>query len=252
MSPWSALAIFAAGLAAGTVNVIVGAGSLITFPLLLALGYPPVTANVSNNVGLVPGNLSGVIAYRPELVGQRDRILRLGAASIAGAITGAVLLLNLPGSVFKMAVPVLILMASGLMAIQPRLTRILESRGDRKLHGGAVLLVGVFLTGVYGGYFGAAQGVILITLLAIFIDDGLQRLNATKNVLVTMVNLIAAVVFIAFSHVLWSVALLIGAGTTIGGQIGARVGRRLPARVFRWTVVLVGLVVAIVLAIEWF
>jgi len=252
MSPWTALAIFAAGLAAGTVNVIVGAGSLITFPLLLALGYPPVLANVANNVGLVPGNVSGSIAYRPELAGQRGRVARLGGASVAGAITGAVLLLTLPGTVFRTAVPVLILVASVLMAVQPRLTRLLEERGDRQLHGGTVLLVGVFLTAVYGGYFGAAQGVILITLLAIFIDDGLQRLNATKNVLVTLVNLVAALVFVLFSHVLWSVAALIGAGTVIGGQVGARVGRRLPAPVFRWTIVVVGVVVAVVLAVEWF
>ncbi len=252
MSPWSALAIFAAGLAAGTVNVIVGAGSLITFPLLLALGYPPVLANVANNVGLIPGNVSGSIAYRPELAGQRGRVARLGGASVAGAITGAVLLLTLPGTVFRTAVPVLILVASALMAVQPRLTRMLEARGGHQLHGGAVLLVGVFLTSVYGGYFGAAQGVILITLLAIFIDDGLQRLNATKNVLVTLVNLVAALVFVLFSHVLWSVAALIGAGTVIGGQAGARIGRRLPAPVFRWTIVVVGLAVAAVLAVEWF
>jgi uncharacterized protein len=252
MSPWSALAIFVAGLAAGTVNVIVGAGSLITFPLLLALGYPPVLANVANNVGLVPGNLSGSIAYRAELEGQRDRIVRLGIASLAGAVTGATLLLTLPGSVFRTAVPVLILVASLLMAAQPSLTRRLEARGARPTHGGAVLLVGVFLCALYGGYFGAAQGVILITLLAIFIDDGLQRLNGTKNVLVTLVNLVAALVFIVFSHVLWSVALLIGVGTTIGGQVGGRIGRRLPAPVLRFAVVTVGLVVSVILAIEWF
>jgi uncharacterized membrane protein YfcA len=252
MSPWSALAIFAAGLAAGTVNVIVGAGSLITFPLLLALGYPPVMANVANNVGLVPGNLSGSIAYRSELVGQRDRVVRLGIASLAGAVTGATLLLALPSTVFRTAVPILILVASLLMAAQPTLTRLLESRGPRPTHGGPFLLVGVFLCALYGGYFGAAQGVILITLLAIFIDDGLQRLNGTKNVLVTLVNLVAAVVFIVFAHVLWSVALLIGVGTTIGGQLGARIGRRLPAPVLRYTVVGVGLVVSVVLAVEWF
>jgi uncharacterized membrane protein YfcA len=252
MSPWSALAIFAAGLAAGTVNVVVGAGSLITFPLLLALGYPPVLANVANNVGLVPGNLSGSIAYRHELVGQRDRVVRLGAASVAGGVTGAVLLLALPGTVFRAAVPELILAASVLMAVQPRISRWLDGRGERPDHGGGVLLVGVFLCAVYGGYFGAAQGVVLLSLLAIFVHDGLQRLNATKNVLVTLVNLVAAVVFITSAHVLWSVALLIGAGTTIGGQLGARVGRRLPTPVFRWTVVTVGVVVSVVLAVEWF
>ena len=182
MTPWAALAIFAAGLAAGTINVIVGSGSLITFPTLLALGYPPVLANVSNNVGLVPGSASAVVAYRRELVGQRSRVVKLGAASLTGGITGAVLLLALPSSVFKAAIPALVLLATVLMAVQPRVSAWLAARGERHVHGGAPLLVGVFLTGIYGGYFGAAQGVILISLLAIFIDDDLQRLNGTKNV----------------------------------------------------------------------
>lgn len=252
MSPWAALAIFAAGLIAGTVNVIVGSGSLVTFPLLLGLGYAPVVANVSNNIGLVPGNVSGTLAYRPELVGQRPRVVRLGAASLLGGAAGAILLLALPGNVFRAAVPVLILMAAAMMAAQPRLTRMLEQRGDRKAHGGAGLAVGVFLTGVYGGYFGAAQGVILIALLAIFVDDGLQRLNATKNVLATLVNLVAGLIFLIFSHVSWPAAGLIAAGSIIGGQVGARIGRRLPEPVLRWTVVVVGVSVSAILAFEWF
>ena len=251
MSLWAALAIFAAGLAAGTVNVIVGSGSLITFPLLIGLGYAPVLANVSNNVGLVPGNVSGTLAYRPELVGQRSRVVRLGMASVAGGITGAVLLLALPGSVFRAAVPVLILMAALLMAAQPQLTRRLEERGGRKAHGGITLSVAVYLTGVYGGYFGAAQGVILIALLAIFIDDDLQRLNGTKNALALTVNAVAGVFFIATTHVSWSVAGLIAAGSVIGGQVGGRYGRRLPAPVLRWTIVVVGLGVAVGLAVAW-
>jgi uncharacterized protein len=251
MSPLDALAIFAAGLAAGTVNVIVGSGSLITFPTLLALGYPPVLANVSNTVGLVPGSVSAVVAYRRELVGQRTRVLQLGGASLLGGLSGAILLLSLPGSVFKAAVPALIAVAALLMAAQPRISAGLERRGSRRLHGGAGLLAGVFLTGVYGGYFGAAQGVILIALLAIFIDDDLQRLNGTKNVLALIVNAVAGLLFIATTHISWSVAGLIAAGSIIGGQVGGRYGRRLPAPLLRWVIVVVGLGVAVGLAVEW-
>jgi len=251
MSPLDALAIFAAGLAAGTVNVIVGSGSLITFPTLLALGYPPVLANVSNTVGLVPGSVSAVVAYRRELVGQRHRVLQLGAASLLGGLSGAVLLLSLPDDVFKAAVPALIAIAALLMAAQPRISARLEQRETRPAHGGAGLRVGVFLTGVYGGYFGAAQGVILIALLAIFIDDDLQRLNGTKNVLALVVNAVAAVFFIATTSISWSVAGLIAAGSIVGGQVGGRYGRRLPAPLLRSVIVVVGLGVAVGLAVEW-
>jgi uncharacterized membrane protein YfcA len=251
MTPWAALAIFAAGLGAGTVNVIVGSGSLITFPTLLALGYPPVLANVSNNVGLVPGSVSAVHAYRRELVGQRSRLLTLGPASLAGGLTGAVILLALPHSVFKAAVPVLVLIAAGLMAIQPRVTTWLSARGERHVHGGAPLVVGVFLTGIYGGYFGAAQGVILMSLLAIFIDDDLQRLNGTKNALALVVNAVAGVVFILVAHISWSVAGLIAAGSILGGQLGGHYGRRLPTAVLRSCVVVVGVSVSIVLFVAW-
>jgi len=251
MTAWAALAIFAAGLGAGTVNVIVGSGSLITFPTLLALGYPPVLANVSNNVGLVPGSVSAVHAYRRELVGQRSRLLTLGPASLAGGLTGAVVLLALPHSVFKAAVPVLVLLASLLMAVQPRVTAWLADRGDRHVHGGAPLVVGVYLTGVYGGYFGAAQGVILMSLLAIFIDDDLQRLNGTKNTLALIVNGVAGVVFVLVAHVDWAVVALIAGGSVIGGQLGGHYGRRLPTGVLRACVVAVGLVVSGVLFAAW-
>jgi uncharacterized protein len=251
MSPLDALAIFAAGLAAGTINVIVGSGSLITFPVLLALGYPPVLANVSNNVGLVPGNTSATVAYRRELVGQRRRLVQLGSASLLGGLIGAILLLGLPDSVFKAAVPALIALAAVLMALQPRMSAGLERRGSRRAHGGVALMVGVFTTGIYGGYFGAAQGVILIALLAIFIDDDLQRLNGTKNALALTVNAVAGIFFIATTHISWSVAGLIAAGSVIGGQVGGRFGRRLPAPVLRWAIVVVGLGVAAGLAVEW-
>jgi hypothetical protein len=251
MTPWAALAIFAAGLGAGTVNAIVGSGSLITFPTLLALGYPPVLANVSNNVGLVPGSVSAVHAYRRELVGQRSRMLTLGPASLAGGLTGAVILLALPHSVFKAAVPVLVLLAAVLMVLQPRVTKWLADRGERHVHGGAPLVLGVFLTGIYGGYFGAAQGVILMSLLAIFIDDDLQRLNGTKNALALLVNSVAGIVFVLATHIDWSVAALIAAGSIAGGQLGGHYGRRLPTAVLRGCVVTVGVAVSIVLFVAW-
>jgi hypothetical protein len=233
------------------VNVIVGSGSLITFPTLLALGYPPVLANVSNTVGLVPGSVSATVAYRRELVGQGRRLAQLGPASLAGGLLGAVLLLALPHSVFKAVVPVLIGLAAALMALQPAISAKLAARGPRRAHGGGFLLAGVFVTGVYGGYFGAAQGVILIALLAIFIDDDLQRLNGAKNVLALLVNGMAGLFFIATTSISWSVAGLIAAGSIIGGQVGGRYGRRLPAPLLRWVIVVVGLGVAVGLAVEW-
>jgi uncharacterized membrane protein YfcA len=251
MSPQAALAIFTAGLAAGTVNVIVGSGSLITFPTLLALGYPPVLANVSNTVGLVPGSVSATVAYRRELTGQRSRLLQLGPVSLAGGLVGAVLLLALPHSVFKAVVPALIGLAAALMALQPIMSARLDRRGPRHTHGGAPLVAGVFLTGIYGGYFGAAQGVILIALLAVFIDDDLQRLNGTKNALALTVNAVSGLFFVITTHISWPVAGLIAAGSVLGGQIGGRYGRRIPAPVLRWVVVAVGLGVALGLAVEW-
>jgi uncharacterized membrane protein YfcA len=249
MSALEALAIVGAGLVAGTVNTIVGSGSLITFPTLLAFGFMPVVANVSNTVGLVPGSLSGAVAYRDELRGQRPRLLVLGTASLAGGVTGAALLLALPGSVFKHIVPVLILVACVLVALQPRLSARLAQRRQRHVHGGPVLFASVFATGVYGGYFGAAQGVILVSLLGIFVADDLQRLNATKNVLALVVNGVAALVFIAASHVSWEAAGLIALGSIVGGQVGGVLGRRIPAPLLRVVIIVVGVTAAVALLV---
>jgi uncharacterized protein len=246
MSMAAALAILGVGLAAGTINTIVGSGSLITFPTLLALGYAPVVANVSNTVGLVPGSISGAVGYRRELRGQRARITVLGIASAAGGLTGGVLLLVLPASVFRSVVPVLILVACALIAVQPGLARRVAARsGPDRPNGGPLLSVAVFATGVYGGYFGAAQGVILIALLGIFVDDSLQRLNAAKNVLAALVNGIAALLFIALSHVAWGPAALLAAGAIVGGQLGAKLGRRIPPGWLRAVIVVVGVAVAV-------
>ncbi len=239
-----ALALLGAGIAAGTINAVVGSGTLITFPTLLALGYPPVLANVTNNVGLVPGVLSGVHGYRAELAGQRDRVRRLGTASLCGGLVGAFLLLVLPAEAFKAIVPVLICVALVMVVLQPRLAAWVAARrapDRRAAHaaGGPVLWLLVFCTGIYGGYFGAAQGVLLIGLLGVAFNDTLQRVNAAKNVLAAVVNGVAAVVFIAFSHVAWGAAGLIAAGSVLGGQAGARVGRRLPPWALRLVIVCV-------------
>jgi uncharacterized protein len=249
MSALEALAIVGVGLAAGTINTIVGSGSLITFPTLLAFGFTPVVANVSNTVGLVPGSLSGAIAYRTELRGQRPRLLVLGAASVAGGIAGAVLLLVLPSSVFRHVVPALILVACVLVALQPRLSAHLSERGDRHAHGGPALFGSVFVTGVYGGYFGAAQGVILLSLLGIFFADDLQRLNAAKNVLAVLVNGVAALLFMVFAHIAWEAAGLLAAGSVVGGQVGGIVGRRLPAPLLRGVIIAVGVAAAVALLV---
>jgi uncharacterized protein len=244
---FEALAIFGAGIAAGTINTVVGSGTLITFPTLLAFGYPPVLANVTNNVGLVPGVASGVYGYRAELNGQRRRVLRLGSASVCGGLVGAILLLVLPAEAFKAIVPALIGVSLVLVVAQPRLSKWVAARQqardnapEESTAGGLVVWLLVFATGIYGGYFGAAQGVLLLGLLGIVFTDSLQRINAVKNVLAGMVNGVAALVFIAFSHVAWGAAGLIAAGSIIGGQIGARVGRRLPPRALRLAIICVG------------
>lgn len=245
MSVLEAVAIFAAGIAAGTINTVVGSGTLITFPTLLAFGYAPVTANVSNTIGLVPGSVSGAVGYRRELAGQRRRALPLAAVSTAGGIAGAIALLSLPASLFKAIVPVFIAIALVLIVIQPRLAQALGSRRRPHQPAGPAAAVGVFLSGVYGGYFGAAQGILLLAILGLAIDDDLQRINALKVVLVGLVNLVAGVIFAFAAHVAWAPAGLIAGGSVLGGVVGAHQGRRLSPNALRVVIVIVG-VIAIV------
>jgi len=237
-------AVLLAGLAAGTINTVVGSGTLITFPTLLAFGVPPVTANVSNTIGLVPGVASGVYGYRRELVGQRGRIVRLGAASLLGGLVGAVLLLSLPSGAFAAIVPALIVVGLLLVVFQPRIAAWVNERheGARGHQGPWWVRPGVAVSGVYGGYFGAAQGVIIMGILGIGIDDSLQRLNGLKNVLAGLVNGIAGALFILVAPVDWTVVALIAVGSVIGGQLGAGVGRRLSPLALRVFIVVVGLV----------
>ncbi|WP_380168166.1 sulfite exporter TauE/SafE family protein [Jannaschia sp. R86511] len=249
-----------AGIAAGTINTIVGSGTLISFPLLLAIGLPPLTANITNNLGLVPGSFTGAWGYRRELVGQRGRIMRLLPASVVGGLVGAVLLLVLPESAFQAVVPVLIAVALILVVVQPRLQAGLRRRREAAAADGAALdargrhhdryLAAVPITaatGVYGGYFGAAQGVLLMGGLGAVLDEDLQRLNGLKNLLSGSVNAVAAVVFVlvAPERVVWPVVAAVAVGSVLGGLIGARIGRRLPSVLLRGVIVVVG-VVAIV------
>jgi uncharacterized membrane protein YfcA len=249
VSLWEVVAILLAGVAAGTINTVVGSGTLITFPTLLAFGIPPVTANVSNTVGLAPGSLSGAIGYRAELAGQRTRLLRLGSASLLGGIGGALLLLVLPADAFDAIVPVLIVLGCVLVILGPRISKRVAARAEA--HGGVAehgvwwVWPAVAIAGVYGGYFGAAQGVLLMAILGIGVVDSMQRHNATKNVLALLVNGVAAVIFIFVADVDWAVAGLIAVGSVIGGQLGATVGRRLPPNVLRAFIVLVGVVAVV-------
>lgn len=235
--------MLAAGATAGFVNTIVGSGSLVTFPVLLAVGYPSVTANVSNTVGLVPGGVSGSIGYRRELRGQARRAATLGAGTTLGAVTGGTLLLALPSSVFDAVVPALILLACALMAIRPK-------PATAARHHTPAATAAAFFTGIYGGYFGAAQGVIMLAVLRLCFADDLQRLNGLKNVLTGLANAVAALLFIVFAHIAWGAAGLIAVGSVGGAQVGARVGRQLSEELLRRVVIVVGTIVAVILWVK--
>jgi len=252
---WEAAAVCAAGVGAGTINTIVGSGTLITFPVLLAVGLPPVTANVSNALGLVPGSISGAIGYRRELRGQRDRVLRLGTAALVGALAGAALLITLPSEAFDMIVPVLVALALVLVIAQPRLSRAIQRRRERTgdpahPHGGPALLGGITLASMYGGYFGAAQGVVYLALMGLLIRDDLQRINAVKNILGAVVNGAAAVFFLFVADFDWTAVLLIAVGSAVGGQLGAHLGRKLPPTALRAVIVAVGVVAILQLVLD--
>jgi len=239
-------AMLSVGIAAGTINTVVGSGTLITFPVLLALGYAPLVANVTNTVGLVPGGASGVVGYRRELQGQGRRVAILGAIAAAGGCVGAELLLRLPASVFSRAVPGLILVACVLVIVQPLIRKALASRKvGVSTNGGLGMRVGAFLTAIYGGYFGAGQGVVLMSLLGISLHDDLQRLNAAKNVLAMAANAAAGIVFCVAGPVSWPAAAALATGSLVGGHFGAHVGRRLAPSVLRMIIVVIGVAAAI-------
>lgn len=247
MSAVEIAVVLLAGVAAGGINAIVGSGSLVTFPALLAVGFPAVTANVSNTVGLVFGNVSAVWGYRRELRGQWRRIGLMAVWTALGAATGGALLLVLPEGVFDAVVPLLILLAVALMALRPapeQTTAVLTSR--------RILVLGAtaYGVGVYGGYFGAAQGVILLAALRLLLPERLQRLNGLKNALVGTANGVAAIGFALFADVAWDAAGLVALGSTIGAALGASYGRRIPDATLRVVVVAGGTIVAGVLLVR--
>ena len=245
-----ALAILGGGFAAGTVNAAVGSGTLITFPLLLAFGYAPVTANVSNTLGLVPGFLSGSHGYRRELAGRGRLLLTLVVPIVAGGLAGSVLLLVLPAGAFEAIVPAFIALALVLVVLGPRITRALAARPHHVAHHRFALPAALFVGGAYGGYFGAALGVILLGVLGVTLSATLQELNGLKNVLALFVNLVAGIVFAFFAPVAWWPVVLIAAGAIAGGQIGARIGRRLPDAALRGAIVVIGAIAIVKLVVS--
>ncbi|GAA2108422.1 sulfite exporter TauE/SafE family protein [Actinomadura alba] len=245
MTPGEMLAVFAAGVSAGAINAVVGSGTLITFPVLLAVGLSPVTATVSNALGVIPGSISGAVGYRRELGGQGGRILKLSAGALLGGLAGATLLLALPATAFEVIVPALVGLALVLVVLQPLIGRSVRHRreptGDSpRRDGGPLLFTGLTLASVYGGYFAAAQGIIYMSLMGMLLDEPLQRLNAVKNVLVAVVNAVAALFFLFVADFDWTAVVLIAAGSALGGQIGAKVGRRFSPAVLRTLIVTIG------------
>ena len=244
--------IILAGFGAGAINALVGSGTLITFPTLVALGYPPVTSTMSNAIGLVAGSASGTWGYRAELGGQWDRLRWQIPASLTGAVLGAFLLLHLPEKVFAEIVPVLLVLALVLVVTGPRIQSWARRRAEEAGRSAeqitparmAVLVIGTFAVGVYGGYFTAAQGILLVGIMGALLPESVQRMNAAKNLLTLLVNVVAAVGYtlVAFDRISWPVAGLIAAGSLVGGSLGARYGRRLSPNALRATIVVVGLI----------
>jgi uncharacterized membrane protein YfcA len=244
--------IVLAGFCAGAINAVVGSGTLITFPTLVAMGYPPLTSTMSNAVGLVAGGISGAWGYRRELRGQWNRLRWQVPASLTGAGLGAWLLLHLPEKVFAEVVPLLLIAAMLLVVIGPWIQAWVRDRAEKagrsvdhvSARRMALLVVSTFAIGVYGGYFTAAQGILLVGVMGALLSESVQRMNAAKNLLALLVNIVAVLAYmvVAFDRISWQVAGLIAVGSVIGGWLGARYGRRLSPNALRGTIVVVGLI----------
>lgn len=248
---WHAVVICLAGVWAGTINTVVGSGTLVTFPVLVALGYPPLTATTSNAVGLAPGAITGSIGYREELTGQGRRLARLAVASFFGAIGGTILLLSLPPTAFETIVPWLIGLALVLVVLQPRVSAwVLRKQSGGAGHGGPLLFVMIFLISIYGGYFTAAQGIMFVAVSGMLLHESLQRLNGMKNVLSAVINTVAGVIYAFIAPVSWPVIGLLAVSSTLGGLLGAKIGRKLSPTVLRAVIVLIGLVAVVKLVLD--
>lgn len=243
------LAVAAAGAAAGASNAIAGAGSLITFPTMVALGLPPLSANVTNTVGIVPGAIGGSLGYTDLLREQGERFARFLAPMLLGAVAGTVALLLTSNAAFEAIVPVLIAASCLLLLFQPRLTPRISHAGNER---SPFLTAGIVFCGAYGAYFGSAVSILLFALLALFVTDTLQHLNAIKILLVGCANLLAALAYAFLAPVDWRYAVTIMASSFAGGRVGAHYARRIPRDPLRITIAAVGLAVAVVLAIRAF
>jgi len=259
VTAFEALAILIAGFGAGVINTIVGSGTLLTFPTLLWAGYAPVTANVSNTLGLVAGGAAGSWGYRHELGGAAQTLKRLLPMSVIGAATGAALVIALPPGVFESAVPILIGIGALLVVTGPRLQAMMARRRPDPIKASTMasgpgwpLLIGVLLAGMYGGYFGAAQGVILIGLMSLLTTNALQRINGYKNILATAANVVGAITFliIAPDRIAWPVVGLIAVGSLLGGLVGAAVGRRIPSTPLRIFILVVSVIAIVAFVVD--
>jgi uncharacterized membrane protein YfcA len=249
-SPGALVFLLAAGLVAGAVNAVAGGGSLLVFPALLAVGFPPLAANVTNSVAQWPGYVGQVVGGREELRGQRRRMLLTSAIGTAGSAVGCVLLLVLPGAVFDAVVPILVLLASVVLALSPRIKRWIGTPEPGAPDRMAALLPAVFLAAIYGGYFGGALGVILIATLSLCAHDRLVRLNALKGVLSLVIATVTVVIFAVGAPVDWTAVALIAPTTLVGGFLGAKLARKLPETVLRWSVVILGVAVGVYLLLR--
>lgn len=250
MTPGSAALVVGAGFVAGGVNALAGGGTLLAYPALLAAGLPPVLANTTCSVGLLTGYAGGSLAYRRELVGQRARALRLIAVGVIGGIAGAVLLLVVPGDAFESVVPFLVLLSCLLLAVQPRVAAWLATRRSAEEHPLWIAQVLIGLGAVYGSFFGAGLGVVMLAVLGLLIADDLQRLNALKGVLSLVINLVGALLFVATGNVRWFAALLVAVGAFAGATAGVSLARRLPPQGIRVGVVVVGVAVGVTLLVR--
>jgi uncharacterized membrane protein YfcA len=247
---WEAAIIALAGLWAGLINTVVGSGTLVTFPVLVALGYPPVTATTSNAIGLITGTITGAVGYRSEWKGHGRRLAGYAVPSLFGAVGGTILLLKLPAGAFETIVPVLVALSVILVLVQPLLSRrpVAQTAADRAAS--PLLYVLIFLVGVYGGYFTAAQGIMLVGVMGLFLADPLQRLNAFKNTLTAVVNLVAGTIYAFVAPVSWPVVAVLAVSSTVGGLLGASVGKRLSPTVLRGVIVVIGVVAVVHLLLD--
>ena len=250
MQWWEVAIIALAGLWAGLINTVVGSGTLVTFPVLVALGYPPVTATTSNAIGLITGSITGAVGYRSELTGHGRRLVGYAAASFLGAIGGTVLLLSLPADAFETIVPVLVGLSVVLVLVQPLLSRRLKARAAVDRSSSPLLYVLVFLVGVYGGYFTAAQGIMLVGVMGLLVADPLQRLNAFKNTLTAVVNVVAGAIYAVVAPVSWPVVAVLAVSSIAGGLLGASVGKRLSPTVLRGAIVVIGVAAVVHLLVD--